>query len=89
MFNKPKHFKKSNNDPKEDVQHWAKGFRNPKEYGLNAAIASGAMMDSRQSAELYTEAAMVIEKLDTDFANEYYSKLLNSKENIAFIQRLS
>lgn len=64
-------------------QHWSQSAR---VYAQAAALSSGAMMDSRKSAELYTEAAIVMEKVDTDFANEYYSKLNFNKHN-AFVQR--
>ena len=59
-------------------QHWIHSARF---YAQAAALSSGAMMDSRKSAELYAEAAMVMEKVDTDFANEYYSKLNSNLHN--------
>lgn len=52
-------------------------------YAQAAALISGAVMDSRKSAELYTEAAVVLEKVDTDLASEYYSKL-NSQGTYRF-----
>lgn len=64
-------------------QHWTHSAR---VYAQAAALSSGALMDSRKSAELYTEAAIVMEKVDTDFANEYYSKF-NVIKHTDFIQR--
>ena len=52
-------------------QHW---FDSAKTYGQAAALTAEAMKDPRLAAELYTEAAIVTEKVDTDFANEYYRK---------------
>jgi hypothetical protein len=52
-------------------QHWVHSAH---AYAQAAALTSGAMMDSSKSAELYAEAALVIEKVGTDFANDYYSK---------------
>ena len=55
-------------------QHW---IHSAHAYAQAAALTSGAMMDSSQSAKLYAEAALVIEKVDSDFANDYYSKYIS------------
>ncbi len=57
-------------------------------YAQAAALAAGAMMDSEKSAELYAEAAIVMDRVDTELAKSYYRKL-TSESPMHCIQRLS
>ena len=50
-------------------------FDSAKAYAVAAALCAEDLQDPKQAAELFTEAAIVMEKVDSDFANEYYSKL--------------
>mmetsp|Transcript_13657 Transcript_13657/g.29335 ORF Transcript_13657/g.29335 Transcript_13657/m.29335 type:complete len:339 (-) Transcript_13657:46-1062(-) len=46
-------------------------------YALAAALHAESMRDPNMAAELFTEAAIVIEKVDCDFANEFYRKAIS------------
>ena len=56
--------------------HW---FDSAKAYAQAAALSAEALKDPIRAAELYTEAAIVVEKVDSYFANDYYRKLLVNK----------
>ena len=42
-----------------------------------ASVYAEAMKDPHQAAELYTESAIAMEKVDSEFANEYYRKAIS------------
>lgn len=46
-------------------------------YGKAAALSSQAMNDRTLAAHLYTEAAHMMEKIDCNFANQYYHKAIS------------
>lgn len=52
-------------------------FDSGKAYSIAAALCAEDLQDPRRAAELFTEAAIVMEKLDSDFANEYYRKAIS------------
>jgi hypothetical protein len=51
-------------------QHW---FDSAKAYSRAATLSADALHHAARAAELFTEAGIVTEKVDTNFANEYYS----------------
>ena len=51
-------------------QHW---FDSAKAYSRAATLSADALHHAASAAELFTEAGIVTEKVDTNFANEYYS----------------
>ena len=51
--------------------HW---FDSAKAYGRAATIQADSLHDAEGSARMFVEAGIVMEKVDTNFANEYYSK---------------
>lgn len=67
------------------AKHWIDSAH---AYAQAAALATGALMDSEKSAELYSEAAIVMEKVDTDLANDHYRKL-TFESSMPFIQSRS
>lgn len=48
-----------------------------KAYGHAATLYADALKDPKRAADLFTEAGAVAEKIDTDFANEYYRKAVS------------
>lgn len=51
--------------------HW---FDSANAYGRSAFLHAGALHEPKNAAQLFLEAAIVMEKIDTNFANEYYSE---------------
>lgn len=51
--------------------HW---YDSANAYGRAATLCSDALHDSEKSAILFVEAGVVMEKLDCNFANEFYSE---------------
>ena len=51
-------------------------FDSSKSYALAAALYSEDLKDPSRAAELFTEAGIISEKVDSDFANEYYRKAI-------------
>ena len=54
-----------------------KHYDSAKAYGQAASLYAEAMKDPQQAAELYTESAIAMEKVDSEFANEYYRKAIS------------
>ncbi|KAL7535097.1 hypothetical protein ACHAXR_009476, partial [Thalassiosira sp. AJA248-18] len=55
-------------------KHW---YDSANAYALAAALYTEALKDSKMAAEIFTEAAIVMEKVDPDFAIEYYRKAIS------------
>lgn len=51
--------------------HWYDGA---KAYGRAATLCTEVLHDSKGAANLFIEAGVVMEKMDSNFANEYYSE---------------
>lgn len=51
--------------------HW---FDSAKVYALAASLNANALHDPKEAGTLFTEAGAIWEKIDTNFANEYYSE---------------
>lgn len=54
--------------------HW---FDSAKAYGLAASLYAEALHDPKEAANVFTESAIVMEKIDSNFANEYYSEFVH------------
>ncbi|KAL7537641.1 hypothetical protein ACHAWF_005863 [Thalassiosira exigua] len=52
-------------------------FESASAYALAAATAMEALKDPTKAAELFTEAAIVMEKVDSNFADEYYRRAIS------------
>lgn len=50
-------------------------FDSASAYASAAAVTAGAVKDPGRAADLYTEAALEMEKVDSEFANEYFREL--------------